>query len=197
MSGALASEVLAPLRACGYSVGSIHPLVSISEPIAGAENLRGANFCIEGDTKALKFARRIVKDFGGTVFSIKPADKPLYHAAAVLTAGHTIALFDVALNLLETCGIESSHAQKILLPLLRSTVENLATQTPAHAMTGTFARGDVATVSKHLTAFKRNKTTREASEIYKSLGLHALKLTHERGLDMKLIRAIEKLLKRI
>ena len=41
-SGALSSEVLGSLAAVGFETGSIHPLVSISDPAAGAEALRGA-----------------------------------------------------------------------------------------------------------------------------------------------------------
>src|SRR3954469_21899365 len=38
-SGALSVEVLAPLHARGYHVGSIHPLQSLAHPITGAERL--------------------------------------------------------------------------------------------------------------------------------------------------------------
>ena len=38
-SGALSSEVLAPLAAQGFQTGSIHPLVSISEPVSGGYRL--------------------------------------------------------------------------------------------------------------------------------------------------------------
>ena len=81
-SGALSSEVLAPLAQAGFHTGSLHPLVSVSESRAGAKALHGAFFCLEGDKAALKLAGKIVRDLGGTSFSIRPENKALYHAAA-------------------------------------------------------------------------------------------------------------------
>ena len=53
MSGGTSSDALAPLRECGFYIGSMHPLASISEPLSGAENLRSAFYCLEGDRKAV------------------------------------------------------------------------------------------------------------------------------------------------
>src|SRR2546423_3481368 len=69
-SGALSSAVLAPLRARGFAVGSLHPLVSVSDARAGALTLRGAHFCIEGDTRAVRVARRLVRALAGHSFTI-------------------------------------------------------------------------------------------------------------------------------
>src|SRR5688572_23252456 len=41
-SGALSASVLSPMRDKGWSTGSLHPLVSVSEPKAGAQLLRGS-----------------------------------------------------------------------------------------------------------------------------------------------------------
>ena len=81
-SGALSSEVLAPLRAGGFRVGSMHPLAAVSDAAAGAESLRRAFYCVEGDAAAVAAARRVVRDLGGESFSIRTEDKALYHAAA-------------------------------------------------------------------------------------------------------------------
>ena len=75
-SGALSSEVLAPLVKLGFHTGSLHPLVSVSEPKAGAKALRGAFFCVEGDAVATRLSRRIVSDLGGTSFTIEARYKP-------------------------------------------------------------------------------------------------------------------------
>src|SRR5215471_2149557 len=48
-SGACSSTALAPLAEVGFNVGSIHPLVSVSEPRSGCAKLRNAFFCVEGD----------------------------------------------------------------------------------------------------------------------------------------------------
>ena len=172
-SGALSAEVLAPLRKKGWSTGSIHPLISVS---GSTTALDGAFWSVEGDTTALRLGKTIVRDLGGKSFSIRSEDKPLYHAAAVMSAGNVVALFDVALEMLVQCGLSRQTARSILLPLLASTVHNLETKDTADALTGTFARGDVETVQRHLKALKINK---DALELYRLLGKRSLKLTKD------------------
>jgi predicted short-subunit dehydrogenase-like oxidoreductase (DUF2520 family) len=172
-SGALSSEVLSPLRAKGWSTGSVHPLISVS----GANDaIEGAFWSVEGDARAVRLAKTLVRDLGGTSFSIRTADKPLYHAAAVMTSGNVTALFDVALEMLLACGLTRKTARQILQPLLTSTVHNLETKDPAQALTGTFSRGDVETVKRHLAALK-DHNLRDALQLYCLLGRRSLKLT--------------------
>ena len=183
-SGALSSEVLAPLKERGFQTGSIHPLASISDPVTGAEALRGAFYCLEGTKKAEAAAKAIVRDLAGRSFSIKPGNKALYHAAAVMASPHLTALFDLAIEMLASCGLSKSQAQRIFIPLLESTVNNLKVSTPQQSLTGTFARGDIATVRRHLQALA-GKDMEEAAEVYRLLGLHSLELAknkvkHER-----------------
>jgi predicted short-subunit dehydrogenase-like oxidoreductase (DUF2520 family) len=193
-SGALSSEVLAPLAERGFQSGSIHPLISISEPVSGAAALHGAFFCIEGTGKAKRLAEAIVRDLGGHSFTIRPESKALYHAAAVMTAPHLTALVDLAVEMLSACGLSRSKAQQVFMPLLESTVNNLKTSNPQQALTGTFARGDIATVRRHLEALS-GKELAEARAVYKLLGLHSLRLAEKNGLDAKLLKDIRKLLR--
>ena len=95
-----------------------------------------------------------------------------------MSAGNVVALFDVAIEMLVQCGLKRSEAQKILLPLIASTVRNLETKEPADALTGTFARGDVETVKLHLASLKRHKLA-NALELYRLLGKRSLKLTKD------------------
>jgi predicted short-subunit dehydrogenase-like oxidoreductase (DUF2520 family) len=174
-SGALSSEVLSPLRAKGWSTGSVHPLLSISD---AQTSIEGAFWSVEGDNRAVRLAKRIVRDLGGTSFSVRTAEKPLYHAAAVMTSGNVVALFDVALEMLVQSGLTRQTARRILLPLLASTVRSLEEKDPQQALTGTFSRGDVETVKRHLAALKNHKLT-DALEAYRLLGKRSLKLTKD------------------
>jgi len=192
-SGALSSEVLSPLAKAGFPTGSMHPLVSVSDSVAGADALHGAFYCIEGDSVALRFAKSIVRDLNGTSFTIKPESKALYHAAAVMASPHLVALFDLASEMLIVCGLKGKRARQILLPLVESTLKNLKTREPAKALTGTFARGDLATVNRHLKALRLERLG-EAYEVYRQLGKHSLALAERNGLDPELARQIDKLL---
>jgi predicted short-subunit dehydrogenase-like oxidoreductase (DUF2520 family) len=175
-SGALSSEVLSPLASQGWSVGSIHPLISV--PDANAP-LEGAFWSVEGDRRAVRAGRTLVQDLGGTSFSIRTAEKPLYHAAAVMTSGNVTALFDVALEMLVACGLTRKTARRVLQPLLISTAHNLETKDPSEALTGTFSRGDVETVKRHLAALKQHDLA-DALNLYCRLGKRSLKIANKR-----------------
>lgn len=186
-SGSLSSEVLQSLRTIGCQVGSIHPLVSVSDPVLGAGRFQDAYFCVEGDDEAVKVAQEIVEKLGGKSFFIETKYKTLYHASAVTACGHLVALIDVAIEMLTKCGLDEKNAQEILLPLIKSTVENLLTQTTTDALTGTFARADVATLEKHLEVLQENVST-EALEVYLQLGNRSAHLAKEQGADAENIK---------
>ena len=181
-SGSLSSSVLSDLRDRGHATGSLHPLVSISDPIKGAENFAGVYFCIEGGELAVDAARALAESLGGKSFSIPTEKKPLYHAAAVIAAGHVTALIDVAMSVLAECGVDRETARTILLPLVRSTIENLATQSPEQALTGSFARADQAAIERHIASLNGD-ASKLSLEVYTLLGLHSLDLAEENGAE--------------
>ena len=194
-SGALSSEVLAPLAALGFHIGSLHPLVSVSDSLSGATNLREAFYCLEGDRAALRVARAVVRDLGGQSFSINSRNKALYHAAAVMASGHMIALFDMAAEMLARCGLDQNRARHVLMPLVASTVRNLLSSDPARALTGTFARGDLETVRRHLEALNANGFS-DALKAYKLLGRRSLELAKQNGADAAAVKKIANALDR-
>ena len=185
-SGALASDVLAPMRQRGWHTGSLHPLISVSDSDA---SLAGAFWSVEGDAASLRMGKTIVRDLGGQSFSIRSKDKPLYHAAAVMVSGNVVALFDVALEMLMKCGLSREMARSILTPLIASTVRSLESKDPAHALTGTFSRGDVETVKRHLTALK-SKELIDALELYRLLGQRSLKLTQKHPQITRILKSV-------
>lgn len=181
-SGACDSTVLSVLKAKGCSTGSIHPLVSISSAELGPERFPGSYFCVEGDEDAVTLAIRVVGDLGGRPFPIDTRFKTLYHAAAVTACGHLVALFDAAVEMMTKCGLTSDESKQILLPLVTSTVKNLNEQSTAAALTGTFARADTETFTRHLTALNENVSD-SLLEIYLLLGERSLELAAKQGVS--------------
>jgi predicted short-subunit dehydrogenase-like oxidoreductase (DUF2520 family) len=177
-SGALASDVLEAMRGAGFAVGSLHPLVSISESRAGARLLTRTFFSIEGDPAAVRAGKSLVKALGGESFLIDSGRKALYHAAALTASPNMTALFDIAVDMLGVCGLKPARARRILLPLVESTVANLAKQDAATALTGTFKRGDKATVLKHLAALK-DANLPQALAAYVILGQRSISLARK------------------
>jgi predicted short-subunit dehydrogenase-like oxidoreductase (DUF2520 family) len=181
-SGALSSDVLSPLQKLGCEVASFHPLVSVSDPIEGAASFADAYFCLEGDKEAVFVGKQIVETLGGKPFSIETRFKPLYHASAVMACGHLVTLISAAVEMFSCCGIAPERAQEILLPLIQSTINNLQRQSPAQALTGTFARTDLASLEAHLRALGEYGT-QEQMETYLLLGRLSLELARRQGAD--------------
>jgi predicted short-subunit dehydrogenase-like oxidoreductase (DUF2520 family) len=177
VSGARSSDALLALHTCGYAIGSLHPLVSVADALSGANDLRGAFYCIEGDAAAVRAARRIVRALGGQSFSVAARDKALYHAAAVFAAGHAVTLFDVATGLLTRCGVSTKIARRSLLTLSASALKNIE-RAPgnARAITGPFARRDLDTIRRHVAALDAQRLDEEL-HLYLSLGRRALRVT--------------------
>lgn len=192
-SGALSSEILQSVKNTGCPAGSIHPLVSVSDSVSGAKRFKNVFFCVEGDLPAVETAEKIVTDLGGQSFSIPTKFKTLYHASAVTASGHLVALFSIAVEMLSACGLDKSQAQTILLPLIESTVRNLALQTPAQALTGTFSRADTETLKRHLDTLRENVSP-EALAIYLQLGRRSAHLAEEQGADTNKLAEMKKIL---
>lgn len=194
-SGALSSRVLQPLQRARCATGSIHPLVSISDSLYGAELLTQAYFSLEGDSKSRRVGRSLVRDLGGRSFTIQAGAKALYHAAALTASPNMVALFDIALEMLGRCGLSQSRARQVLLPLVESTLANLSTQDPRHALTGTFKRGDFATVRKHIAAMESERL-QDAITAYILLGRRSLLLAGNRSANHRGFDQIARLLSR-
>ncbi len=195
-SGALSSRALQPLKAQGISIGSIHPLISISDKNGADDSLSHAFFSLEGDAAAIRVGKRMVQDLGGRSFVIDARRKPLYHAAAVMASPNLTALFDVALEMLNRCGISARRGRQILLPLVRSTLDNLVDQEPARALTGTFKRGDLATAKEHIDAIDSAGLT-DALLAYTVLGRHSLDLSRlPKARRIEIEQLLERTLKR-
>jgi predicted short-subunit dehydrogenase-like oxidoreductase (DUF2520 family) len=192
-SGSRSSKALSRLSDEFCEVASFHPLVSFSDSVGGAKNFQDAYICVEGDSEAVHIAQQIASDLGAEYFSIKPQFKTLYHASAVTACGHLTALISVAVEMLAKCGLEKGQAQEVLLPLIKSTVNNLSTQTPNEALTGTFARADVETLQAHLTTLQAN-VSGEMLDIYLSLGNQSLELARQNGVDETAISKMKELL---
>jgi predicted short-subunit dehydrogenase-like oxidoreductase (DUF2520 family) len=164
-SGAMDSTVLEAVRKRGAKVGSLHPLQSFSG--VAAPSLEGKIFAIEGETQAVRVARRIARALGGSPVRIVASKKLLYHAAAAMAAGHVLALEEAAMQLLLSLGMRRSEAVRALLPLTRQVLENLETLGPRAAWTGPLSRGDYKVVRAHLEALQ--ESPEEFAQAYEAL----------------------------
>ena len=168
-SGALDRSVLAPLAHCGAATGSLHPMQTFSG--RSLPNLKGVIFAVEGDPRARRIAQQIARQLGGVPVTINSANKPAYHAAGALVAGHALALVEAATQMLGKIGFTRRRAVAALLPLMRQMLDNFERLGPQAAWTGPIARDDYAVVAKHGKALRRYP--REFQESYTALALLA------------------------
>jgi predicted short-subunit dehydrogenase-like oxidoreductase (DUF2520 family) len=168
-SGALDRTVLAPLARRGASTGSFHPMQTFAG--RGAPKLEKVVFAVEGDRSAVIVARKIARSLGGVPVAIDSRNKPAYHAAGALVAGHGLGLIEAATQVLLKLGFSRREALRALLPLMRQMLDNFERLGPRKSWTGPVSRGDFATVAKHMKALRHYP--REFEDAYAALALLA------------------------
>jgi len=164
-SGSRDASVLAPLRAAGAAAGALHPLKAFPRVLSAPEEAHGVFFALDGDAAAQGLARRLVAAWGGVAGEVPAAARPLYHFAATLAAGGVATLLATAAELANRATLPPAVARGYL-ELARGTVAaaiaaaeaspEQAAGAPAAiaALTGPVARGDLATVERHLGALR-------------------------------------------
>ncbi|NLW10306.1 MAG: DUF2520 domain-containing protein, partial [Firmicutes bacterium] len=173
MSGLLDSEIL---KISGWEGGvfSFHPLQAIAGFTEGVRLLPEALFTVEGDEKGEKFAGELARSLGLKYLVIKKEYKPLYHAAAVVASNYLVTLVDSSFRLLKKAGMDREEVKKGLLQLVKGTLQNLDQMTPAGALTGPIARGDLETIDRHRQALADYAP--EIGELYRLLGWYTAEM---------------------
>jgi predicted short-subunit dehydrogenase-like oxidoreductase (DUF2520 family) len=168
-SGALASDELGVLRTRGASVASVHPLMTF---VRGTiPSLAGVSFAVEGDPKAVRAARRIVRDLKGNAFTLAKSRKAAYHAWGAFTSPLLVAALVAGEEVARAAGLPSPVARRRMLPIVAQTLANYAALGPKGAFSGPIVRGDVATIRQHLGVLR---STPAAREVYLALARSAL-----------------------
>lgn len=148
LAGSLGLDVLAPHE----RRASLHPLRAIPTPTT---DLSGAWFAVAGDL----LARQAVDAIGGRVVEVADGDeaRARYHAAGVIASNHLVALLAQVERVAAGAGVPLAA----FLDLVRATVDNVEAMGAAAALTGPVARGDWATVERHL-GVMRSEPDRDA-----------------------------------
>jgi len=152
-SGALTSAELKDLQRKGAQAASVHPLMTF---VPGSRpSLAGVPFAVEGDAAAVRVARRIVGDLGGTAYSIRQKDKAAYHAWGAFASPLLTSLLAVSERVAKLAGVDQKSARRRMIPILLQTLANYTSCGAAGAFSGPIVRGDLETVKRHLRVLKR------------------------------------------
>ena len=145
-------------------------------------------FALEGDQKAVRAARAIVLNLRGQPFIIRKHYKEAYHAWGMFASPLLTALLAATERVAGAAGVSPKAARERVLPILRQTLANYVELGAPGAFSGPIARGDVATVEKHLHTLLG---VPEAREVYLALAREALQ-----DLPTENRAGLEKILKR-
>ena len=178
LSGAQGQEALGALVTSRAALGSLHPLQTIVEPERAPARLKGSWAAVEGMPRAVQAAERLARDLGMRPFTIATKAKAIYHAGAVFASNYLVVVEAIAQRLLRHAGLTDADAWAALRPLVEGTFENLGRIEPKDALTGPIARGDTATIMRHLESL-----TFDDGKLYRELGRAALELAQKSGMD--------------
>jgi len=133
----------------GAAAFSLHPLQTVPDIDA---DLTGAPAAVAGsEPAAADLAGAIAERCQMIPFEVAEESRAAYHAAAAMASNFLIALETSAEELLAAAGIEDGR--ELLAPLVLRTAANWAEHGPT-ALTGPIARGDEATVARHIEAIE-------------------------------------------
>lgn len=176
LSGAASLDELAKLAAerPDAEIGALHPLQSLPTVELGLDRLAGSWCAVDGPPAV----ERLALTLGLRPFRVAPEQRSRYHAAATVASNHLVALLGQAARIAESAGVPPAA----LLPLVRTSVDNVDTLGASGALTGPVARGDADTVARHLDALPVDER-----DAYRALATEALRLS---GRDDAALRAL-------
>lgn len=174
VSGALGLDALSVLKP--NPRGSFHPLQSFPMPRSW-DAFKGITIAVDATTPALlKRLRELARNLAARPRRVRDGERVAYHAAAVYASNFVDVVIAEAVEQLEAIGWTADEATSALLPLVEGAVENIRRRGPVQALTGPIRRGDADTVTRHLQVVDNR-------DLYRMLGLVALEIAQEAGLD--------------
>ena len=166
-----------------------HPMMTF---VRGASpEWRGIPFAVEGDRRAVDFARRVARDLKLEPFVIPATSKVLYHAMGSFCSPLLITLLATAEEIARAAKIPPAKISKVMRPILEKTLTNYFDNGAAAAFSGPMQRGDLATVERH---FENLRRVPGALEIYLPLALQAARRlpVANRAKLLRLVRKYER-----
>jgi len=125
----------------------MHPLQSFTRA-RGAEQLDGAYAAITAETEeAHEVGFELARLLGLQPFALAEADRALYHAGAAIASNYLVTLHRAAAEIFEDAGAPVAG----LRPLMQGVIDG------GFELTGPIARGDWATVDRHLAAIRNRR----------------------------------------
>lgn len=196
-SGALSLEPLEPVKAAGGLRGAFHPFqtfAGIRSAGEAADHVRGVTFAVDGDGPALETLKGMAQALGGRTVTLDPKDRPIYHASAVISCGYLGVLVQAAVDVWREMGFSEDQALSAILPIARTTLDNISHTGVAPSVTGPLMRGDKATVESHISSLEQRLP--HLMPMYRDMARGTYDMARNNGVPEELIDEIEELMAR-
>lgn len=191
-SGAYGPELLAAAQQGGAAPGAFHPLQTFADRDSSPA-LDGCTFAIEAGGPLLTTLSDMARELGGRPLQLQAGQRALYHASASMASNYLVTLLASAAGLWTNFGTTPEDALTALLPLVKSTLENVERLGPQRALTGPIARGDSGTIGRHLAALAAEAPAMMG--VYREMGLSTIPIALEKAtLTPTAAQTIERLL---
>ena len=131
-------------------------------------NISEIPFCIEGNS--LEFEKQLIeiaKSLSNNVVKMNSDQRKQLHIAAVFACNFSNHMYSIADDLLSKNDIDF----KILLPLIRKTINNLESNKPKEVQTGPAKRKDAAIIQEHIATIQE----KEINELYQKISANIIK----------------------
>ena len=174
LSGALPTEVLAPLYHQGFGVGAFHPLIAVGDPLRGADRFVDATIAVTAAPETLRMARMVADALGSDVVAVPAARRPLFDAAVTLASDALLPVLGRSARLMRQAGLDEDEALRALLPLVRTMLSSVEEGGVPFAVAGPILRGDVEAAALHLRALDPPD-----QHFYAVVGLELLRLSRD------------------
>lgn len=175
-SGVQGAEALAYLKRHGASIAAFHPLQSFPAHDSAPSRFEGVFCAIEAPASLERALDGIARKLGMVPFRLAAKARPLYHLAAVLASNALVGLLDKGGQLMERAGLPRGLAEKLLLPLVQGTLDNVKAAGVKRALTGPVVRGDAVTLRRHLMLLEKKERA-----LYLALMRQVLELAERSG----------------
>ena len=186
-------------------LGAMHPLAALPDPLdledaaAAARPVCGATFAVAGTARAQAAAHALVDRLAGHIVAVADAERALYHAAAALAANDLVALLSVAERAAVAAGLTQQEARAGLGHLMQTAldaVRRLPDATPLRlGLTGAVARGDAATLARHMQALAHHDPA--SALLHAELSSELVDLVRDGGLGPAALTALDTVLAQV
>jgi len=178
-SGATEVAALDAARRSGARTGGFHPMQAFADVEQALAGLPGCSVAIESDSALARTLEQFAQRLGLHPLHLPPGARALYHLSGSYAASFITALLHEAGIVWTRFGWTPEQALAALLPMARSTLNDVERLGTLKALTGPISRGDAGTVERHFEALAERHP--EGVALYAELASRSLDIAAARG----------------